>query len=1179
MTLLAAFQVLLYRYIGQTDFLIGSPASGRTRMETANIIGYFVNPLVMRANVSGSESFNSLLTRVRQTVIEALDHEGYPFPLLVKQLQPERDTSRSPLFQVLFVMQKTHMLGDDGLALLLMGAEGSRMNLGELALEPVLLEKEVTQFDLSLSITETGTELLGSLEYNTDLFDQPTIERMAEHFQIIIRSLVANPDHPISGAQILTEVERQLLSDWSDTSTDYRQSEILSELFQNQVSRTPQDVALSFEDQELTYDELNRRANKLAHWLKREGIGPDVLVGLLMERSIEMVVGLLGILKAGGAYVPFDPHYPQERLSFMLQDAEPKVILTQQRFVGSGNFNKTKAICLDTDWLSLEKESEQNPDTSARPESLAYVIYTSGSTGKPKGAMNTHEAITNRLCWMQEAYGLNGSDKVLQKTPYTFDVSVWEFFWPLITGARLIVARPGGHQDSNYLINLISQQGITTLHFVPSMLHAFLDNPRVESCSSLRRVICSGEALSIDLQDRLFARLNTELHNLYGPTEAAVDVTFWACKKESIRTRVPIGYPIANIQIHILDSHLQPVPIGVAGELHIAGKGLARGYLKRPDLTNERFIPNPFSSEPGARMYKTGDLARRLAGGEIEFLGRIDHQVKVRGFRIELGEIETALAANSAVSEVVVTAREYGPGDSRLTAYIVPTEEARAKLQFIDEIPTLLSKPASTQNTTRHKLPNGLLIAHDGEIQFNTMDIYREVFEKEVYLKHGITLNDGDCVFDVGAHIGLFTLFVSQKCRNARIYAFEPIPPSFEVLRANTSIPGHKITLLNFGLADRERVDSFHYYPRMTGVSGRIADPEEHKKNRKPVLLNWFQSITGGQPATMLSDRDISDILEEYFKSEIYECRLRMLSDVISENAIERIDLLKIDVEESERDVLAGIRKEDWAKIKQIVIEVESKSNLEFVVSLLEENEYEVFVDSVGHYIASDSKNDHDLAEGDIASYMIYGLRRKISEIHPSKPSFDIMRAPRGSELSGDSLRNYLLAKLPDYMVPSAFVLMDAIPLLSNGKVDLNSLPAPGYSRQQLDQEYTAPRNEVEQTLVKIFAEVLGVEKIGVHDNFFKLGGHSLLATQAMSRILDKFKVELPLQQLFEQPTVADFSKVIVSANGFRQQEIDPIIKVNTSAEEMLLAKLDELSDEEVEALLRDDFAENRREE
>ena len=390
-----------------------------------------------------------------------------------------------------------------------------------------------------------------------------------------------------------------------------------------------------------------------------------------MERSLEMVIALYGILKAGGAYVPLDPEYPPDRVAFMLKDTQVPVLLTQERLVPGLPEHGAQVICLDSDWEAIASESVDNPTSGALAENLAYVIYTSGSTGRPKGVMNTHRGILNRLLWMQDTYQLDSNDRVLQKTPFSFDVSVWEFFWPLLVGARLIVARPGGHRDSGYLV-LIAEQGITTLHFVPSMLQVFLEDKDVERCRSLNRVICSGEALPYDLQERFFARLNAELHNLYGPTEAAVDVTHWQCQREGDSRLVPIGRPVANTQLYILDPYMQPVPIGVAGELHIGGVQVARGYLNRPELTAEKFIPDPFSDHPEARLYKTGDLVRYLPDGNIEFLGRLDFQVKMRGFRIELGEIEAVLSQHPAVGEVVVLAREDVPGDKRLVAYVVP---------------------------------------------------------------------------------------------------------------------------------------------------------------------------------------------------------------------------------------------------------------------------------------------------------------------------------------------------------------------------------------------------------------------------------------------------------------------------------------------------------------------------
>ncbi|MEM9148993.1 MAG: amino acid adenylation domain-containing protein [Cyanobacteria bacterium P01_F01_bin.3] len=472
---------------------------------------------------------------------------------------------------------------------------------------------------------------------------------------------------------MLTDAEQQqLLTEWNNTQAEHLLNQTLPELIELQVERTPNEIALVFESKQLTYHQLNQQANQLAHYLQSVGVGPEILVGICVERSIEMVVGLLAILKAGGAYVPLDPTYPSERLQYMLNDAQVTVLLTQQQLTQQLTEQLSdrafRCICLDALPKTVAEQSTDNPDHGLTPQNLAYVIYTSGSTGQPKGAMNTQQGICNRLLWMQERYGLTVEDRVLQKTPFSFDVSVWEFFWPLLAGAVLVVAKPEGHKDVTYLIDLIRQQGITTLHFVPSMLQVFLKDAQSTNCKRLKRVICSGEALPYDLQVRFFERLQCELHNLYGPTEAAIDVTAWQCEPTSPSGMVPIGRPIANTQLYVLDAGQQPVAIGIVGELYIGGYGLARGYLNRPELTAKKFIANPFGD---GRLYKTGDLVRYLADGKLEFLGRIDHQVKLRGFRIELGEIEAALSRQTTVQQCVVVMREETPGNQRLVAYVV----------------------------------------------------------------------------------------------------------------------------------------------------------------------------------------------------------------------------------------------------------------------------------------------------------------------------------------------------------------------------------------------------------------------------------------------------------------------------------------------------------------------------
>ncbi|HEX6290385.1 MAG TPA: amino acid adenylation domain-containing protein [Herpetosiphonaceae bacterium] len=670
MTLLAALQVLLQRYTRQDDLLIGTPTAGRTQRETENLIGFFVNTLVLRTDLSGNPTFRELLKRVRKVALESYAHQDLPFEQLVDAIQPQRDLSRSALFQVLFALQNAPM---------------PNQSLRDLTLASLEIDNGTAKFDLALDLTETAEGIGGFIEYNTDLFEPTTIERMAAQFQTVLESIVSKPTQRIADVTILPEHERQqVLVTWNATAANYSRDVCLHTLIEAQVERTPDATAVTFEGQALTYAALNARANQLAHHLRSLGVGPETRVAVCMERSLELVVSLLAVLKAGGCYVPLDPDYPQERLHFMLGDAAAPVLLTQAPLLLPEDTRlptqRAKVVSVDSAWDEIARQPATNPALRTGATNLAYMIYTSGSTGQPKGAMNTHQAIVNRLLWMQDAYRLDATDRVLQKTPFSFDVSVWEFFWPLLTGATLVVARPGGHQDPAYLVELIAHERITTLHFVPSMLQVFLEERDLDRCQSLRRVICSGEALPLALQQRFFARLDAELHNLYGPTEAAVDVTFWPCHPDRALHTVPIGYPVANTQIYLLDRHLHPVPIGVPGELHIGGIQLARGYHRRPALTAERFIPDPFSQNPGARLYRTGDLARSLPDGAIEYLGRLDFQVKVRGFRIELGEIETALTQHPQVREAVVTARQDTPPagghpDARLVAYVVAQQQ------------------------------------------------------------------------------------------------------------------------------------------------------------------------------------------------------------------------------------------------------------------------------------------------------------------------------------------------------------------------------------------------------------------------------------------------------------------------------------------------------------------------
>ncbi len=657
MLLLGGFNILLQRYSGQTDLRVGVPIANRNRAEVEGLIGLFVNTQVLRSVFDGRTSVATLLAGLKDTVLGAQAHQDLPFERLVEAFKVERSLSHSPLFQVMYNHQP------------LVADIEALDSVAGLSFGQLDWKSRTTQFDLSLDTYEKGGRLYAALTYATDLFEARTVERMARHWQNLLRGMLENPQASVDSLPMLDAEERgQLLEGWNATAAEYPLQRGVHRLFEEQVERTPTAPALAFGEERLDYAELNRRANRLAHALIERGVGADRLVGVAMERSIEMVVALMAILKAGGAYVPVDPEYPEERQAYMLEDSGVQLLLSQSHLklpLAQG----VQRIDLDQADAWLENHAENNPGIELNGENLAYVIYTSGSTGKPKGAGNRHSALSNRLCWMQQAYGLGVGDTVLQKTPFSFDVSVWEFFWPLMSGARLVVAAPGDHRDPAKLVELINREGVDTLHFVPSMLQAFLQDEDVASCTSLKRIVCSGEALPADAQQQVFAKLpQAGLYNLYGPTEAAIDVTHWTCVEEG-KDAVPIGRPIANLACYILDGNLEPVPVGVLGELYLAGRGLARGYHQRPGLTAERFVASPFVA--GERMYRTGDLARYRADGVIEYAGRIDHQVKLRGLRIELGEIEARLLEHPWVREAAVLAVD----GKQLVGYVVLESE------------------------------------------------------------------------------------------------------------------------------------------------------------------------------------------------------------------------------------------------------------------------------------------------------------------------------------------------------------------------------------------------------------------------------------------------------------------------------------------------------------------------
>jgi len=652
MTLLAAFQLLLQRYSGQDDIVVGSPIAGRNKVEVEGLIGLFVNTLVLRTDFSGDPTFMELLGRVREVALGAYAHQDLPFDKLVEELQPERDLSRNPLFQVMFILQN---------------APPAVLDLPGIKPSVQSAQRVTAKFDLTLAMIKKSDGLRGMLEYNSDLFDAATAESLADHFQTLLKGFLADPDQPVGELPMLSEAERKkLLVDWNATATDYPGDQCIHHLFEAQVDRTPASLAVGFEDRHLSYQELDQKANQLAHHLQTLGVGADVLVGVALERSELMLVALLGVLKAGGAYVPMDPDYPGARLAYMLEHAGVRVLLTQDSMLERMPEHQAQLVCIDSDWNSISQLATNRPAAAVRPEYLAYVIYTSGSTGKPKGVQVHHGAVVNFLNSMARKPGMSARDVLLAVTTLSFDIAVLELFLPLTVGGRVQIVSREVSGDGDQLLSALNETGATLMQATPATWRILLSAGWQGSEGF--KVLAGGEALPRDLVNELVDRVGG-VWNMYGPTETTVWST---CEYVTEREGpVLIGRPIGNTRVYVLDKGMQPVPLGVPGELYIGGRGVARGYLHAPDLTQERFVADTFADQPGGRLYRTGDQVRYMRGGRLDYLTRLDNQVKVRGFRIELGEIETGLATHPALKQGVVAVREDRPGDVRLVAYIV----------------------------------------------------------------------------------------------------------------------------------------------------------------------------------------------------------------------------------------------------------------------------------------------------------------------------------------------------------------------------------------------------------------------------------------------------------------------------------------------------------------------------
>ena len=1164
-------------------------------------------------SLSGNPTFLELLERVHAVALGAYSNQDLPFEKLVEKLQPDRELGRIPLFQVWFVLQNAPRIS---------------LQLPGLELRGMDVHNGTAKFDLGLFTVEKPDGLYCTVEYSTDLFEAATIRRFLTHYRVLLESIVESPGRRLSELAVLTQEERtQTLVAWNDTAVPYPRERSLHQFIEDQVERTPDALALVYESQKLTYRELNARANQLAHRLRRMGVGPEKLVAVCAQRSVEMVVVLLGTIKAGGAYVPIDPDYPKSRLGIMLEDSEPPVLLTQEHLLDLLPQHSVPTICLDRDWPAIASEPTDNPPLITNGKDQAYMIYTSGSTGKPKGVPNVHEGIVNRLLWMQDAYRLDASDRVMQKTPYSFDVSVWEFFWPLMTGACLVVARPDGHKDPSYLVDLIQQHSITAMHFVPSMLRIFLEAEGVERCTSLRRVICSGEALPFDLQERFFERLGAELHNLYGPTEAAVDVSYWQCRPDSALTIVPIGKPVWNTQLYVLDSYLQPVPVGVPGELHIGGVQLARGYLKQPELTAQKFISDPFSSEPGARLYKTGDLARFLPDGNIEYLGRIDHQVKLRGFRIELGEIETTLDSHPGVMQSVAMVREDVPGDKRLAAYILPDPayrgdddssaerslESEQVSQWSEAFDEAYRRGGGVEEATFNI--KGWDSSYTGEaIPSEEMRVWVDSTVDRIRALHPRT------VWEIGCGTGLLLFRIAPGCEQyfgtdisqtalnfleqqrqrpelqlpqvaleqkaAHEFESDKMRGRFDVVVMNSVIqyfpdidylmsvlegavtavrPGgaifigdvRSLPLLETFHTSVEAFKGDHGMTRQElqrrvqkGIRQEgelVVDPEFFTAlhHRWPQITHVEIQLKRGRARNELTRfrYDVTLHVADQAPPRV-ECawldwrkqglNLASLIEILEKTQPEMLGVTgipnaRLHDEVSATEWLGEEGSTTLGSLRQRLAEQTLNSAIEPEDIWAFEQKLQYRVEIRASKLATDGLCDVIFrrcnVRGEITDYAVAPFPGESESVRQwSTYSNNPLRQRVATKLV-PQLRLYLGGKLPEYMVPSAFVLLDSMPLTGSGKVNRRALPVPELSRIEASGDYRSPSTPAEELISVIFTDVLRVERVGLDDNFFELGGHSLSATQVVSRIRHNLRVDLPVRTVFECPTVATLAQ------------------------------------------------------
>jgi amino acid adenylation domain-containing protein/non-ribosomal peptide synthase protein (TIGR01720 family) len=1227
MMLLAVFEVLLHRYTGQDDILVGSPILGRSQAEFASIVGYFANPVVMRADLSNNPSFQEFLIQVRQTVLGALAHQDYPFYLLTENLQLDRDPSRSPIFQVSFALLRHSQTTLFSLA----NEAGESPYLGEMQLDFFDIPMNEGQFDLVLEMIEEDSFVLGIFKYNTDLFDGSTIERMAAHFQNLLSAIVDNPQQVVGELPLLSAAERQqLLVEWNDTASEYPGEQCIHQLFEEQVQRTPDAVAVVFETEQLTYQQLNHKANQVAHYLHSLGVGPELLVGICVERSMTMVVGLLGILKAGGVYVPLDPTYPQERLSYVLADAGVKVLLTQQEVLSSLPSHGVQTICLDTDWVTIDQHSRHNLQTGVSSDNLAYVMYTSGSTGQPKGVQIKHQSPVALCHWAKEIFSTSELSGVLAATSICFDLSVFEIFTTLCLGGKVILV-----DNALCIPNLEKARAeeITLINTVPAAIAELLRIGGIPK--GVKTVNLAGEPLTNQIVEHLYQHQNIQkVYNLYGPSEDTTYSTFALVEKGRTEALPPIGRPIANSQIYILNEYLQPVPIGVPGELHIGGDGLARGYLNRPELNQENFISNPFDDSKSTRLYKTGDLARYLSDGKIEFLGRIDRQVKIRGFRIELGEIEAVLITHPQIQASVVIDTDGISTYKRLVAYVVPNQnkenQAANQLQSLqleqwqqiwkgvydNGYGESVEVEQSTYNTigwkssyTGNQIPQdqmrqwvdstverilewqpknileigcgtGMLLlqiaphclSYSGtDISQAALDYIKKQIEQleDSYLDVSLVRKSAHDFIDIEE--GQFDTIIL----NSVVQYFPSINYLVEVLQnaVNTLSEGGFIfvgdvrslplletfhTATNFDRAsDSLTIERLMRYAKddLDRDEELVIDPaffhalKQHLPQIKYVQIQlkpgtYHNELTKFRYDVTLhvSDTVCSQVTPEWLKYDNDSLNLMAIKQLLLDEKPDVLGIKHIPNPrlQQETTLLDLIRDSDgqetigqFRKISQQKKQIGVDPNN--LWSLKNELPYTVQLNwsSTGGNACYDAVFVRN--KSGVASPRVFPRMEVINEI---KAWSDYANNPLKQQSNRHlvlQLPNFLKQRLPEYMVPSAFITLDTLPLTPNGKVDRKALPAPDGEITR-ESDYVGPRTAIEQTLTNIWQKLLIKDKVSIHDNFFEIGGDSIVSIQLVF-LAKNSGIQITPQQVFQNQTIAELAKIANTTNSVSAQQ------------------------------------------